>query len=29
MQSVAIGAREAVYTLDMGEPVPIRLLASR
>ncbi|TWT17396.1 polysaccharide biosynthesis protein [Luteimonas wenzhouensis] len=29
MQSVAIGAREAVYTLDMGEPVPIRLLAEQ
>ena len=29
MQSVAIGSREAVYTLDMGEPVPIRLLAEQ
>jgi FlaA1/EpsC-like NDP-sugar epimerase len=29
LQSVAIGAREAVYTLDMGEPVPIRLLAEQ
>jgi len=29
LQSVAIGSREAVYTLDMGEPVPIRLLAEQ
>ncbi len=29
MQSVAIGSRQAVYTLDMGEPVPIRLLAEQ
>lgn len=29
MQSVAIGSREAIYTLDMGEPVPIRLLAEQ
>src|SRR5690606_41795237 len=29
MQSVAIGSRDAVYTLDMGEPVSIRLLAEQ
>ncbi|HRO62055.1 MAG TPA: polysaccharide biosynthesis protein, partial [Burkholderiaceae bacterium] len=29
MQSVAIGSREAIYTLDMGEPVPIRMLAEQ
>lgn len=29
MQSVAIGSRQAVYTLDMGEPVSIRLLAEQ
>jgi FlaA1/EpsC-like NDP-sugar epimerase len=29
MQSVAIGAGQAVYTLDMGEPVSIRLLAEQ
>ncbi|MBB3343269.1 nucleoside-diphosphate sugar epimerase/dehydratase [Luteimonas sp. RC10] len=29
MQSVAIGASQAVYTLDMGEPVSIRLLAEQ
>ncbi len=29
LQSVAIGSREAVYTLDMGEPVLIRLLAEQ
>lgn len=29
MQSVAIGAPQAVYTLDMGEPVSIRLLAEQ
>ena len=29
LQSVAIGSREAVYTLDMGEPVSIRLLAEQ
>ena len=29
MQAVAIGSRQAVYTLDMGEPVPIRLLAEQ
>ena len=29
MQSVAIGSREAIYTLDMGEPVSIRLLAEQ
>ncbi|MCD9005485.1 polysaccharide biosynthesis protein [Luteimonas sp. XNQY3] len=29
MQSVAIGSVQAVYTLDMGEPVSIRLLAEQ
>ena len=29
LQSVAIGSREAIYTLDMGEPVSIRLLAEQ
>ncbi|MBJ6977909.1 nucleoside-diphosphate sugar epimerase/dehydratase [Luteimonas sp. MC1895] len=29
LQAVAIGARQAVYTLDMGEPVSIRLLAEQ
>ena len=29
MQSVAIGSQQAVYTLDMGEPVSIRLLAEQ
>ena len=29
LQSAAIGSRQAVYTLDMGEPVPIRLLAEQ
>lgn len=29
LQAVAIGSREAVYTLDMGEPVSIRLLAEQ
>ncbi len=29
MQSVAIGSAQAVYTLDMGEPVSIRLLAEQ
>ncbi|TYT23887.1 polysaccharide biosynthesis protein [Luteimonas viscosa] len=29
MQSVAIGSRQAIYTLDMGEPIPIRLLAEQ
>ena len=29
MQSVAIGSPQAVYTLDMGEPVSIRLLAEQ
>lgn len=29
MQSVAIGSRDAIYTLDMGEPVSIRLLAEQ
>jgi FlaA1/EpsC-like NDP-sugar epimerase len=28
-QASAIGAQQAVYTLDMGEPVPIRLLAEQ
>ena len=29
LQASAIGAQQAVYTLDMGEPVPIRLLAEQ
>ncbi len=29
LQSVAIGSRDAIYTLDMGEPVSIRLLAEQ
>jgi FlaA1/EpsC-like NDP-sugar epimerase len=29
LQASAIGAHQAVYTLDMGEPVPIRLLAEQ
>ena len=29
LQAAAIGSRHAVYTLDMGEPVPIRLLAEQ
>jgi FlaA1/EpsC-like NDP-sugar epimerase len=29
LQASAIGTHEAVYTLDMGEPVPIRLLAEQ
>ncbi|QDH70089.1 polysaccharide biosynthesis protein [Marilutibacter alkalisoli] len=29
LQASAIGTHEAVYTLDMGEPVPIRLLADQ
>ena len=29
LQAVAIGSRQAVYTLDMGEPVSIRLLAEQ
>ncbi len=29
MQSVAIGSPQAIYTLDMGEPVSIRLLAEQ
>jgi FlaA1/EpsC-like NDP-sugar epimerase len=29
LQASAIGSHEAVYTLDMGEPVPIRLLAEQ
>ncbi|MDQ3617647.1 MAG: polysaccharide biosynthesis protein [Pseudomonadota bacterium] len=29
LQASAIGSQEAVYTLDMGEPVPIRLLAEQ
>ncbi len=29
MQSVSIGSSQAIYTLDMGEPVSIRLLAEQ
>jgi FlaA1/EpsC-like NDP-sugar epimerase len=29
LQAAAIGSHEAIYTLDMGEPVPIRLLADQ
>jgi FlaA1/EpsC-like NDP-sugar epimerase len=29
LQASAIGSQQAVYTLDMGEPVPIRLLAEQ
>ena len=29
LQAAAIGAQQAVYTLDMGEPVPIRVLAEQ
>ncbi|MGH8075762.1 MAG: polysaccharide biosynthesis protein, partial [Lysobacter sp.] len=29
LQASSIGTHEAVYTLDMGEPVPIRLLAEQ
>ena len=29
LQAAAIGSQHAVYTLDMGEPVPIRLLAEQ
>ena len=29
LQASAIGTHEAVYTLDMGDPVPIRLLAEQ
>ncbi len=29
LQAGSIGAQQAVYTLDMGEPVPIRLLAEQ
>ncbi len=29
LQASAIGSHEAIYTLDMGEPVPIRLLAEQ
>jgi len=29
LQAVAIGSRQAIYTLDMGEPVSIRLLAEQ
>jgi FlaA1/EpsC-like NDP-sugar epimerase len=29
LQASAIGAQQAIYTLDMGEPVPIRLLAEQ
>lgn len=29
LQAAAIGSHEAIYTLDMGEPVPIRLLAEQ
>lgn len=29
LQAAAIGARQAIYTLDMGEPVSIRLLAEQ
>ncbi len=29
LQASAIGSHEAIYTLDMGEPVPIRVLAEQ
>jgi FlaA1/EpsC-like NDP-sugar epimerase len=29
LQAAAIGARQAIYTLDMGEPVSIRMLAEQ
>jgi len=29
LQAAAIGSQHAIYTLDMGEPVPIRLLAEQ
>jgi len=29
MQASAIGSQHAIYTLDMGEPIPIRLLAEQ
>ena len=29
LQASAIGTHEAIYTLDMGEPVPIRILAEQ
>ena len=29
LQASAIGSHEAIYTLDMGEPVPIRILAEQ
>lgn len=29
LQAASIGAQQAVYTLDMGEPVPIRMLAEQ
>jgi len=29
LQASAIGTQEAIYTLDMGQPVPIRLLAEQ
>lgn len=29
LQAAAIGSHEAIYTLDMGEPIPIRLLAEQ
>lgn len=29
LQASALGTHEAIYTLDMGEPVPIRLLAEQ
>ncbi|MGN7725086.1 polysaccharide biosynthesis protein [Luteimonas sp. 22616] len=29
LQASAIGSQQAIYTLDMGEPVPIRLLAEQ
>lgn len=29
LQAASIGAQQAVYTLDMGEPVPIRVLADQ
>ena len=29
LQASAIGTHEAIYTLDMGQPVPIRLLAEQ
>lgn len=29
LQAASIGVQQAVYTLDMGEPVPIRLLAEQ